>query len=377
MAVEWVRYELLDLAGRSLGWLGSPERPQTVTECSVEWSQYGQIHGSGSMQVAGKLDWNRLCVAPTRFVRGSTTAQYRRGVYLLAGGQRTVDRRWEEAPDGEHRLVVHEGTDVTLYGPEYRLSRVPVADPLDWPAGTPFTEAMVEILDMVGISDVAVTHSPLTMPAPMHFSPGMDAQDQPHNLLTVHNRLAEFINYWSLRFDLTGRATIAPYVHPRQRPRTLEFTPDPDADWYRGEVSEDEDVWDVPNMMVGVARRDPIEVAGEMVDQPPLVYVARNHNRGPHSFEKNGGVWVGPQSGPEEIDAHDMATLAAVMERKLAVASNSARKWQVQALWQNFAGSEVAHIEHGDINALGTVVRWAENVHDVAAPVSLTLEEVL
>lgn len=367
MAVEWIRYELLDLSGRSLGWLGSPERPQVVTNCTVEWTQYGQIHASGSLTLDGSLDWQQLCVAPTRYVRGTTTVAHRRGVYLMAGGRRTVNREWIEA-DGDMRLVVDETTDVTLYGQEYRLARQPITDPLDWPAGTRYTDAMVETLDMVGITDVAVTHSPLTMPAPWHVDPGTDSDDAPRNLLTAHNKLAEAINYWSLRFSPEGRAVVAPYVPAAQRPREYRFAPEPDADWYRGEVGEESDGWDIPNVLVGVARQED--------EAPPLVYTARNHDRGPYSFAAR-GYWVGPQGGPEHVDAPDLTTLEAVMERKLAVASTAARTWEVDALWQPWAGSEVGTLTHGDIDALTSLTKWSEHVHDVAAPMRLTLEEVL
>lgn len=380
MAFEWVGYEIINRAGRSLGWLGTAEYPQGVRSCSVEWTQYGQIHGSGSMTLDGSLDWPQLTIAPTRFVKeGSGPAvPHRRGLYLMSTGRRRVARRWEQDEEGVQHLVTEELTDVTLYGLEHLLSQVPVSDPIDWPAGTPYTEAMVEVLGMVGIHNPAVTHSPHVMPAPIHFSPGSDDDDKPTNLLSVHNKLAGFINYWSLRFDLTGRPTIAPYQPPRQRPVELRFAPDPAADWYRDGVGESLDSWDIPNMMVGVARREPIEGEdGEQIEQPPFVYTARNYDRGPFSYAGRGGRWIGPSGGPESVDAPDLTTLQDVMERRLATASNAARKWDVEALWQPFAGSEVAEVKHGDIDALATVVGWSEHVHDVAAPVALTLEEVL
>lgn len=365
--VAWVRYELLDLAGRSLGWLGSPEQPGVVTDCTIEWTQYGQIHGSGSLTLDGTLGSQQLMVAPTRFVRGVTTTAHRRGVYLVAGGRRTVQREWREV-DGGMRLVTDETHTVTLYGQELRLARVPITDPLDWPAGTSYTSAMVDLLEQVGITDVAVTHSPLAMPAPWHIQPGKDDQDHPRNLLTAFNKLAEAINYWSLRFSPDGRAVIAPYVEAAARPKAYRFAPEEDADWYRGEVGEESDGWDVPNVLVGVAR--------QQGDLPPLVHTARNHDKGPYSFAAR-GYWSGPQDGPISVDAPDLATLQAVMDRKLAVASHAPRTWAVDALWQPWAGSEVGQLVHGDINALTSLTRWAEHVHDVGAPLRLTLEEVL
>lgn len=367
MAVEWVRYELLDLSGRSLGWLGSDEAPQVVTDCSVEWTQYGQIHGSGSLTLDGPLASQQLMIAPTRFVRATTTTAHRRGVYLAAGGKRTINREWIQV-DGGMQLITDQTTTVNLYGQELRLSRVPIADPLDWPAGTRYTDAMVQLLDRVGITDIAVTHSPLTMPAPWHIAPGKDDDDHPRNLLTALNKLAEAINYWSLRFSLDGTAIIAPYVPPRSRPEHYRFAPEVDADWYRGEVSEESDGWDVPNVMVGVARQEG--------DLPPLVYTARNHDKGPYSFATR-GFWTGPQDGPVQVDAPDWATLVDVMDRKLAAASHAPRTWAVDALWQPWAGSEVGHLIHGDVAALTSLTKWSEHVHDVSAPLQLTLEEVL
>ena len=343
MAQRWSRFELLTLAGVPAGWLDG------VDACSLSWSLYSSTHRTGTLTVSGAgVDWGRYLLRPWRYERahGATTAQPR-GVYLMTSPGR-------ELLDGRQRH------DVTLYGLEASLSRVPLFGPLDIAAGQAFTTVMLARLAALGISGgrVAATASAKTLAAPVHFDAGKSE-------LEVWNHLAESLGYWGLSFSNSGQALVRPYVRPADRPEAYRFAPA--ADKIVPGVKEASDGWKVPNVLVGTSRLD---------DGSTISYSAQNLDDGPYSYAAR-GYWVGDDGGPVQLDCPDAATLAAATTERLRLASAGARRtWDVEVAPLPWEGGEVGRLDIEGVSALTAVRSWTEDMVDLAADMRVTLEEV-
>ena len=343
MVQRWSRFELLTPAGVPAGWLDG------VDACSLSWSLYSSTHRTGTLTVSGAgVDWGRHLLRPWRYERdhGATTAQPR-GVYLMTSPGR-------ELLDGRQRH------DVTLYGLEASLSRVPLFGPLDIAAGQAFTTVLLARLAALGISGgrVAATTSAKTLAAPVHFDAGKSE-------LEVWNHLAESLGYWGLSFSNSGQALVRPYARPADRPEAYRFAPA--ADKIVPGVKEASDGWKVPNVLIGTSRLD---------DGSTISYSAQNLDDGPYSYAAR-GYWVGDDGGPVQLDCPDAATLAAATTERLQLASAGARRtWDVEVAPLPWEGGEVGRLDIEGVSALTAVRSWTEDMVDVAADMRVTLEEV-
>lgn len=343
MAQRWSRFELLTLAGTPAGWLGG------VEACSLSWSLYSSTHRTGTLTVSGEgVDWGQHLLRPWRYERAHRVVTASpRSVYLMTSPGR-------ELLDGQVR---HE---VTLYGLEASLSRVPLFGPLDIAAGQAFTTVLLARLAALGISGdrVAATASAKVTAAPVHFDAGKSE-------LEAWNHLAESLGYWGLSFSNSGQALVRPYVRPADRPVAYRFAPA--ADKIRPGLKEASDDWKVPNVLVGTSRLE---------DGSTISYSAQNLDDGPYSYAAR-GYWVGDDGGPVQLDCPDAATLAAATTERLRLASAGARRtWDVEVAPLPWEGGEVGRLDIEGVSALTAVRSWTEDMVNLAADMKVTLEEV-
>lgn len=353
---EWMRFEVLDLRCNHVGWMGREGFPQ-VQHWQMTWKQDATIHATGSMVVDGDMDWSRYMVLPWRYQRvGGQTLAHPRFPFLIDGGEGEV----EEAVYGgiaypsEHRQV-------TLWGQERLVQRHCLDVPYYFSPGNLYTDIAGGRLDgVVGngqFDNQAITRRPDVLKAGWSYPAGTTR-------LKVVNDVAQALNYWSLRFDVRGTAVLAPYRPPRDRP--IEFDLRRGADDFKRVVKWRSDSWNVPNMLTGTARQEG--------DKPPLWYTAHNYNDGPYSREQR-GYWQSPiDQPPIDVDAPDMDTLIAVMERKLAAASWAPLTVEADILWQPFHGDEVGWLVYGGLEVFGSLIEWSES-SDLSAPMHVRIEE--
>lgn len=232
---------------------------------SVERSNYAQIHGSCSLELATALAWGRVEVRPYMDVSdGSNTARFYLGVYRLSTPTKKAETTIYKV-SGDDRLTRLN----TLVGETYRVA-----------AGTVITTEVNSIL-AAQASDVprSITPSSLTFPYDV-----VVPLDDKTTWLGIVNSHLQRLGYRGLWADWTGGYRSGPYVAPSGRGIEWSYTDDR-ASTILGKARESiTNIEDTPNRWVFVN-----EEAGDV----PLdtdVYEVVNQSSGPTSIDSRGGL---------------------------------------------------------------------------------------
>lgn len=247
--------DLYSLPRFNIGWrwalLTKDEQPVGVLDGvksgRLEFSIYNTVRGGGSFQWAGlaPLDWGQFRVQPW-YVADTVAGhiEWPLGVFLMNG------------PSQQHEDATIN-VSVDLYDKLLVLDQVKVTSTYTVAAGTVVTTALRTLLAAYPVS---ITDSTETLSAAMSWPPGT-------TLLRIGNDLLAAINYFSLWADGYGVFRADKYVAPAYRAVEYEFA-DTEASIYEPGFVEDYDLFEVPNVVILVARSDG--------DTPALVGTARN-----------------------------------------------------------------------------------------------------
>lgn len=367
--VDSMRFELLDLFGQHVGWLGEDGQPRANADSwEIEVNIYRSVWLTGSIMLDGPLpDAKRLMIRAWRdrldTWTGETTS-YPRGVGVITGQERTLATRWTS--DGD-LIVPDVPTKLTIMGREVQLQREPVADnQRNYPSGAILTDMIGGVLDnLVGAGKVgySVTPSPAKAAAPWHFEPD-------DSKLDLVSGVCDALGY-QLTVGMDGTVSAAPYVPPYRRTPTLDFSPDPDADWFKEGIPEASDAWDIPNVLIGTANRSGDGPDGKPL--PPLVYRAENRTVGPYSYEAL-GYWQKSKTEPVlNLECPDLASLKIATDRSLQLRAWAPRSWDLTIDWRPLAGAETATLDYAGSQGLATVHSFKE---DARGTQQVTLREV-
>lgn len=139
----------------------------------------------------------------------------------------------------------------------------------------------------------------------------------------IVNEILKAMGYWSISTNGSGQWVSSPYIAPADRPIVHNYSEGPDC-IYLPEFKLERDYYNVPNQLVGTM--------AEEGDDEPEMYIAENHNAAsPFSIENRG--FTLPGDPMEGIDAADIPTFQAIVERRLAELSQVAATVNLDVLW--------------------------------------------
>lgn len=121
------------------------------------------------------------------------------------------------------------------------------------PAGTNYKDAIIAILQSAGITKYNIADTDKTLPVDKEFEIGTEK-------IAAINELLSAINFIPLIVDPNGYYTTYAYQSPQYRGVDYSYADDSLSVMYKG-MTEELDLWDVPNKWVAVlsdAERDPI-----------------------------------------------------------------------------------------------------------------------
>lgn len=295
---EGWRWDLLDLAEQPLGPLEGVENGR------LEFSIFQTVRTQGSLSWSGSTtpNWNLYRVQPWYHAdTDDGPIDKPLGVYLMSTPGHTY---------GDAKI---SGT-VDLYDKMLLLDQRKVTETYTVPAGAVVTSALRTLL--TGYS-VAIDDSTETLAAAQSFPAGT-------SYLQIANALLQTINYFGLYADGFGVFRCERYVAPRSRPIEWEFVDSQESVVAPG-WSDEQDLFDVPNVFIGTARADG--------DAPALQSVARNDDpASPTSTVSRTAPGMPLQEFTrfeEGIEATSQAMLDSIVARRLIEASTTPLKMAV------------------------------------------------
>ena len=252
----------------------------------LEYSVAATVRSTGSFTWSGTdpLDWRLLRVQP--WYTADTALgriEIPLGVFLMSSPSNTYD----------DALVT---TQVDLYDKMLILDQRKVLTSYSVAAGVVVAAALRALL--VDYS-VAIDDSAETLAAPMSWPAGT-------SYLRIANDLLASINYFSLYADGYGVFRCERYAAPAYRSIEWEFE-DSGESVYKPGFSEEQDLFDAPNVVLLIARQDG--------DVPALTSVARNDD--PESITSTVSRGREVPYVEENVEATTQAVLDAMAQRKL------------------------------------------------------------
>lgn len=323
---EAVWYQLLNNDEVPIGEL------KTVEDGKLDWSIYDTIRSAGSIEVADAdaVDWLNVRIRPWYRLNKAFPGESL-GIYLPTkpGGKKggSGHVRTVELYD-KLKILVDDKYDTTLV--------------LD--VGTNVTSAVRDIIIGAGepSGSIAITESQEALATAMVWEVGTTK-------LRVINDLLDTINYFALWVDRSGTFSSSPYTAPSQRPESFNMV-DNSESIYTDDFEDEQDSYDIPNMLICVSRSDG--------DDPAFVSIRTLDTLvtdSPYTIDRRGRRVVEYLS---DIEATSQDTLDSICERKLLSYLKRSRVFKVPHAWLPL-----------DLNAYGTFT----NTESGIGPVTCTL----
>lgn len=299
----------------------APVRPLwEFTGGHLEQSRFQRIRGGGSLDLVSDdrfagIDWGRARIRVEQSLTGLADP-IPWGVYLVERPETT----WED----EHGLA---HATVTLMDKLAVPAQAMPTETYSIAEGANVTAAVVAILAALGETRVAVTESPLTMPAARSWPVSGDET----TWLGIINDLLAVINYLALWCDGDGIYRISPHrpAGPGDSPAWTFAYGNPSGSLYLPEWSEAEDWYGVPNRVTLVTQGDEETAA--------LVATATNTDPGSkYSTVARGRIIDHRETG---IDAANLTTLQDMARRRLESLTTSVTNVKITTapipIWPN------------------------------------------
>lgn len=302
------RYDLISDDGYNLGEIDG------VLECQIEvnsMNSKSKRTAKFKLKDTMDIDFLRDRIQPWMEVQmpDGGWASFPLGVFLLSTPKRV---------DSSSRMKVRE---ISAYDGLQILVDAKFTERYAVSEGTNYVQAVLNILEMAGITDTNIAPTNLTLPTAREWGPGVE-------YLTAINDLLTAINYRSLYVDPYGTFTSYEFVPPYVRAAEYVYADDEESIIHYG-VEDELDLYDVPNVFIGMVSEP---------DRPEMVYVYKNMNpSSPTSVVARGREIVAP---PQKFDAADQATLEALVKRWAFEASQVYRK----------VTFETANMPHHDVD---------------------------
>lgn len=315
------RYELYDSAGTYLRDLDN------VTSCTVRQNWLADIKRTATMSIRDTgvinflsdriLPWIRLYLAP---YGPQDWVEWPQGFFSLASPIRSASASGQVTREVQGYDLLQQVADVRATD-RYVIT-----------AGTPYITALRTLLNAVGLP------YPTTYPPTFTTLPAAREWDLGTPYLKIVNELLGSLNYESLSFGETGRATVRAYGTPAARGEEYVY-----ADDARGLMVPDHqqvmDLFNIPNQWI---------LAVSTPDRPALRSVYTNTDPGsPTSTVRRGRTIT---AEPEFVDAADQATLDAMTARRAFEASQVYEAIEFStALMPMHSGNDVYRIQYGPL----------------------------
>lgn len=165
--------------------------------------------------------------------------------------------------------------------------------------GTLITDAVVELIESTGETNIAITPSTAVLAGPLVW-------EATTTKLKIVNDLLAVAGYFSLFCDGNGQYRGEPYVRPAARPLAYEFL-DGEKSIYSPDFVIDVDLYSIPNKFVAVGQGS--------ADTEALISIATNEDpTSPYSFAAR-GRWI--VDGATGVEAADQDVLDAYARRRL------------------------------------------------------------
>lgn len=250
--------------------------------------------------------------------------------------------------------------DVELLDKLSILDRSAVTETLTLPTGTVITTAVRSLIEGSGEPAGALTESGAVLRTSMTWDAGTTR-------LRVINDLLDAGGFYALWCDGLGQYQVSPYLLPAARPTSAHIVDDSES-IYAPDFTAEEDIYSVPNRVIGVSQS-----TGE---EPALVAVASNTDPdSPYSFQ-NLGVWVDHVETEIEVASQDV--LDTYVRRRLVELSSTSQTLEINHDFIPLVLNEVVQFSNtaAGIDGRFAVVKMAWPI-DELGEVATTLREVI
>lgn len=335
------RIEILDLGEQHVGDLDG------VLGGHLEYSIFTAIRSSAQLQVLDidmPLPWTQIRVRIWITVNGDT--------WPLATLRPSAPREaWSD---------LGRAWDVELLDKLSILDRSAVTETFTLASGTAITSAVRSLIEGSGEPAGALTESDAVLRTSMTWDAGTSR-------LRVINDLLDAGGFYALWCDGLGQYQVSPYLLPASRPTSARIVDDSES-IYAPDFTAEEDIYSVPNRVIGVSQ--------STGDEPALVAVASNTDpSSPYSFQSL-GVWV--DHVETEIEVASQEVLDSYVRRRLVELSSTSQTVTIAHDFMPLDLNQVVHFTNtsAGIDGRFAVVKMGWPV-DELGEVTTTLREVI
>lgn len=334
------KYELLDNNNRTLGAVSA--------EGFISVNSESQIKRVGRFEVIekGDVDFLNSRLRPYMGIKiEGRYIWYPLGVFLLESPAR-------QARNG------YISRSIEAYDMSVILRDDCFTDNYSIPKGTPYTNAIIQILSDAGIVNYYITPSALVTPAAIEFEIGTSR-------LSAINQLAKAINYNELYVDVYGCFRVEAYVPYEERKADGSYSTDENSVILPG-GSESIDLFNVPNVVVRYRENAEAEyIRAEVVNDNPSSQLS-TVRRGRHIVD------VAPV-----YDIADQATLNAYTQRLVAETKLYKTLDIETAIMPHHGVNDCLYIRDKQLDVSGKYIETAWSMQlKVGASMSHTLRKV-
>lgn len=277
-----LRYDLYDKDEAALGNLTG------VMKGSIDYTANASVHSGGSLDIVDvgqSVDWLNDRVRPVVIIDG-IAEEIPLGMFLFSEAPEEwsdTGREWSVKLLDKCTILEQDKVDGT-----YSLA-----------AGAVITDAVVDLIESTGETNIAITPSAATLAAPLSW-------EATTSKLKIVNDLLDAAGYFSLWCDGNGQYRGEPYVRPANRPIRYEFL-DGATSIYSPDFVKDVDLHGIPNKFVAVGQGNGTTEA--------LTSVATNEDpASPYSFSAR-GRWI--VDGATGVEAASQTVLDDYARRRL------------------------------------------------------------
>lgn len=323
-----------------------------VTGGSFDQSVFAKIRTSGSLSYESEnpINWMDYRVQPWYSILdddGEVLLEWPVGVFIASTPGKTYSETAVQM-------------DIELYDKLFILDQDMISETWTYDTGAVVTTAIRDIIESAGETRISITESDKTLVNPVVWEAGTTK-------LQMVNDLLKAINYFSLWVDGYGYFRADPYVAPQYRSVDWIFADDEES-IYLPNFAHEQDLFNVPNKVVLVARTD-----GETA---PFTSMATNENPDSIWSYQNRGRWI--VRFESDVEATSQAILDALAQRRLLELTNAGSVYNIKhALLPLEMNSAVRFRRDEENVSVLAVVQKTSFSMSVGGHASTTLREVV
>lgn len=227
--------------------------------CELSFTEPPRLDASANAEIylsmAGTFRWRDDVNWMTDELRPVLTVN---GVEHPIGVLQIATMRDVYTPTGAHRIAL------TCYDRALRLKQTAAEQLLFFPAATPYTTAIRQLLAAAGVALAVIAETPAALPTAREWEIGTD-------YLSILNELLAEINYEPIWFDADGAAVAQPYVGPDPSAIERRYAPG-EFSILRAGAEAELDAFSAPNVFIAICSNPdlPEPLVARAVNDNPL-----------------------------------------------------------------------------------------------------------